>query len=342
MEGEGRIIKNRMICEPIPLQIDIEALGLTKDQILILSIAGSHMYGTSTPDSDEDYVGVYIPSKKQILLNQYPNQIPVPKESGLDCKIWSIHYFIDNICRGETMAIDLLHSPYDCWLLYNTQVWPWLVENKHKFYTKNMEAYTSYAMKQASKYGNKGSNIKTLKSVISFLENKEGFTVSLNINNKKLKDIWDDLPTGEHIHFIDPIDSNPYRMYQVCGAKFHETVKISYILNALKMKLTSYGNRAIIAEQNGGIDWKAISHAIRAAEQLYWILRYGSYSYPLKNADFITQVKMGKISLEMAYAVFEDYMNEIKIMTEKCNLPDNVDKKIWMDWLMKFLEGNLL
>lgn len=30
---------------------------------------GSHLYGTNTEDSDVDYKGVFLPSKKEILLD---------------------------------------------------------------------------------------------------------------------------------------------------------------------------------------------------------------------------------------------------------------------------------
>ena len=31
---------------------------------------GSHLYGTDTEDSDVDYKGVFLPAKKEILLNK--------------------------------------------------------------------------------------------------------------------------------------------------------------------------------------------------------------------------------------------------------------------------------
>jgi len=41
------------------------------EQGLIVKMAfGSHLYGTSTPESVLDYKGVFLPSKEQVLLGQ--------------------------------------------------------------------------------------------------------------------------------------------------------------------------------------------------------------------------------------------------------------------------------
>jgi predicted nucleotidyltransferase len=86
-------------------------LGITKDQIVILSVSGSNMYGTANENSDEDYLGVFMPTKDDILMNSVKKQVHLPKESGLDLQMWSIYYFLKLALQGETMAIDLLHSP---------------------------------------------------------------------------------------------------------------------------------------------------------------------------------------------------------------------------------------
>ena len=65
-------------------QIDFNQMGLGLNQIVVLSEAGSSMYGTTTPESDRDYLGIYVPTERQLLLNNYPKQVSLPKDSGLD------------------------------------------------------------------------------------------------------------------------------------------------------------------------------------------------------------------------------------------------------------------
>jgi hypothetical protein len=310
----------------------IDNLGIDLNNVIVLSEAGSSMYGTRTPESDQDYLGIYMPTERQLLLNDYPRQVSLPKDSGLDCQMWSIHHFLKLACQGETMAIDLLHAPTYCIVACNYDLWYDLVINRKMFYTKNMKAFVSYARKQAVKYGIKGTRIEAIETVLKYLEGVRMDT--------KLYEIWLGLPKGNHIHFLD---TEPYEMYQVAGQKFQETVTVGYIYSNLKKSLTRYGKRAMLARENKGIDWKAISHAIRCAEQVYDILKFGDYEYPLKNAGFIRGVKMGRWNFKtVVQPVLEEDMNDVEILMESSSLPDEVDKEYWNEWLIKLMRENVL
>ncbi len=321
-----------MICERGRHNIPLDDLGITKDQIIILSVAGSQMYGTATENSDKDYLGVFVPTKKDVLLGQIEHQIHLPKESGLDLQMWSIHYFLKLLLQGETMAMDLLHSPYHCWVYYNHDIWTIFRENRTSFYTKNMKAFISYARKQAAKYGVKGERIAALQEVISFLSGCD--------RERRLLEVWNSLPSPEHVHFLAADHPHGVRMYQVCGTKFQETVTVQYIYDRVRKTLSDYGKRAQMAADNEGIDWKAISHAIRAANQVYDILKHGGYSYPLTNAKFIKMVKLGKLPYEMAEAVLDDFLDEIEKLMEESDLPETSDivASHWENTIYDYME----
>lgn len=287
------------------------------------------MYGTDTILSDRDIIGVFIPTREEILLNNVKHHIPYKKENA-DVQLWSIYFFLNGLCKGDPLAIDLLHAPVDNWLLYNYKFWIDFVRNTTDFYTKGMDKFVNFARDQATVYGIKGSRMKELETVVKFLRKLPP--------DDRLYDHWDDLPKGE---FVYCIPSSPIKMYEVCNRKFQETVTILYILNNLEKRLTAYGKRAIMAKNNEGVDWKALSHAIRSAEQVYWVLKYGGYRYPLKNSHFIKLVKQGKIDFNMAQAVLEDYMTEIERLKKKSTLPETVDRKRWNKWLKTTIQKYL-
>lgn len=309
--------------------IPLDELGITKEQIVILSIAGSNMYGLATEDSDRDYLGIFLPTKEDILMNRVKKQIHLPKESGIDLQMWSIYYFLKLALQGETMAIDLLHAPYYCWVYYNPDLWNIFTNNKHMFYTKNMKSFVGYARTQAAKYGVKGNRIESLREVIKFLSGCD--------RERKLFEVWKSLPTPDHVHILN---EKPVKMYQVCGKKYQETVTVGYALDRLKKELQSYGDRAMKAANNEGIDWKAFSHAIRAANQVYDILTEGEYKYPLQNSKFIRMVKLGQIDYEMAEAVLSDYMDEIEKLMETSTLPETsvVAAYHWENGIMDYIK----
>ena len=320
------------------MEINLEEMDLEPDQIVVLSVAGSYLYGTDTLNSDKDYLGIYIPTERQLLLNDYPKQKSLPKKSGLDLQIWSIHYFMKLACQGETMAIDLLHAPDD-YIVMKNSTWDYLKRYRKRFFTKKMKSFVSYARKQAAKYGIKGTRIETLETVINAIKNVPIRGVWED-DVLRLKDIWHKLPKGDHIHFLD---TKPFRMYQVAGKKFQETVTIEYAINQLEKSLTEYGKRAMLAKENQGIDWKAISHAVRSIDQVHDILTFGDYEYPLRNADFIRNIKLGKLDFaEVVQPYLEEGMNEIEEMIEKSNLPDEVDKEFWNEWLIFEMKERVL
>ena len=91
--------------------------------IIVKMKFGSELYGTATPESDQDFKGVFLPTKEQVLLQRVPRSLifNTKKSTGaytvknssqdIDCEFYSLHYFIDLACKGETAALDMLHAP---------------------------------------------------------------------------------------------------------------------------------------------------------------------------------------------------------------------------------------
>lgn len=139
---------------------------------------GSHLYGTSTEDSDVDLKGVFLPTERQVLLNEVPkNYIYTTGDSSgkntstdVDVELFSIHYFIQLASEGQTIALDMLHAP-DEFIIEKTPIWDAIQKNKDKFYTKNLQAFIGYARSQASKYGIRAGRLGNIRQVINFLEN---------------------------------------------------------------------------------------------------------------------------------------------------------------------------
>ena len=303
---------------------------------------GSHLYGTNTPESDIDYKGVFLPTIDEIFLNRIPKSINTnSKKSGatskntkddIDCEIYSLHYFIQLACEGQTVALDMLHAP-DNMILETSDIWEEIVKNRSRFYTKNLKAFIGYARKQAAKYGIKGSRLNAAKEMMDLLASTS--------EEKRVADVWDKLPLGEHIHIIEP---NPHNIeqVQVCGRIIQATSRVKYALEIVKTFYDNYGARAEKAAKNEGIDWKAVSHAIRAAYQLKEILEDGTITFPLKEADYVKQVKTGELDYQTDVAVrLESLMDEVESLSLKSDLPEKVDRKFWDEFIINVI-GDML
>ncbi len=292
---------------------------------------GSNLYGTATKDSDTDYKGIYFPDieecilqkiKKSIINNTKKSSKEKNSLNDIDLEIYSLQYFLDLARQGQTVAIDMLHAP-DGWEEVSSFQWDFLKKNRSKFYTKNLSSLLGYAQHQAAKYGIKGSRIAILKEVLSFLRNKK--------EDEKLGPICLELQlfkNKEHTEITA-------EYFSVCSRKFQYTTKIGYVKSALQKILDNYGERAYAAEKNLGVDWKAISHAFRAAFQTKEIFETKNLIYPLKEKEFLLDLKLGKFHFlnDKIDEKLDSLIKECISLSEKSTFPINVDEFFWEKWL---------
>ncbi len=304
-------------------------------EVLMLCRFGSHLYGTDTPDSDTDYKGVFMPTSEMVLMGEIPKSINnnVKKPEGqkntsedIDYELYSLHYIIELACKGDTAALDMLHVNKEN-LLVSSDIWDSIIEQRSMFYTKDLTSFVEYARKQAAKYGIKGSRLNAAKEFIAMLSNESDHT-------KRVREIWDSLPVNEHAFFIEE-NANGIRQYQICGKIIQESVTFQYAQGIVLNYYQQYGKRAEQAAKNEGIDWKAVSHALRAAYQLKEIYKDGTITFPLKKAEFVKQVKLGKLDfLTQVQPKLENLISALELYVKRSTLPNSVDTEHWR-WFVR-------
>jgi hypothetical protein len=132
------------------------------------------------------------------------------------------------------------------------------------------------------------------------------------------------------------------RQYQVCGKSFQESATIGYVIPILEKFYNDYGHRAKLAAENKNIDWKAVSHALKAAYQTKEVLTENSISFPLRTADFLIKVKQGKLDyLSEVEPVIETLMEEVESLALTSKLPETVDRIFWDQFICETLEREL-
>jgi len=305
--------------------------------LIVRMIFGAHLYGTATAQSDIDYKGVFLPSREEILLGRIPK---CRRHTTGDCRSkntaqdvdeerYALHHFIELACQGEIVAMDMLHAPPDAWIAAS-DIWQQIVRHRHRFYSKNLAAFLIYARRQTGKYGIKGSRLHAAAAVLELLEKMD--------QKQKLRQVWDDLPRMEHCLELEPAP-NGLRHYRVCGKTFQESVSIGHVIPILQKFLDTYGQRAKRATENKEIDWKAISHALRAAIQTREILTDGKIHYPLRDAPYLTQVKEGRLDYTKEVApALEKLMDDVSRRIDDSNLPDQPDRTFWDDFICTTIE----
>lgn len=320
----------------------LEQLIKERNVILIMKF-GSHLYGCDTPASDQDFMGIFIPTPKEILLQRVPKHISItPKkdEQGIknskddiDITLFSLQYFIELCLKGETVGVDMLHGNEESIIYQNSKLWEFIQGERKSFYSKNLSMLTSYLRKQISKYGAKGSRIADARKVKSYLES----CLWSYGKYRSMEFIWKGLPEGEHIRFVMGGKNDGEEFYQVCGKKLQKTSKIAYCISQMESFIEKYGARALLAEKNEGIDFKAISHAMRYGLQLKELFQTGDIKFPLKDREFLLQIKNGELDYKTQVTPkLEAVIEDVEQLAKDSKYPEKAGRKYWEDFVADF------
>lgn len=288
---------------------------------------GSHLYGTATPTSDIDVRGVFIPSKRDILLGRIP-KTNREQEAGKeeDYELYSIHQFVKLACEGQTLAFDMLWAPASMTVRGDAaHVWDDLVSKRHMFISKRMNAFIGYARGQAAKYSLKGERLAKLEAFLGVLKSAQG---------DELWNIWDKLPKDD-----ERVNPQAIPELQIAGKWFGATTRINLVRTSIEGTIAAYGQRANASKE--GVDWKAMSHAVRVSLELHELLNTREIKFPLTYADSLLRIKQGLVPLETVHDYIDECLRSIEEIMSKSDLPETVDREFWDSWLLKTVEENI-
>jgi hypothetical protein len=110
------------------------------------TVVGSQAYGTNTPESDEDSVGVMIPGPE--YFQGFKRVEEFSDFEGVDRKIYAIHKAISLLLENNPNMLDLLWSPERC-IKMTSPWWERILEHREKFLSKKCRyTFSGYAIAQ--------------------------------------------------------------------------------------------------------------------------------------------------------------------------------------------------
>jgi hypothetical protein len=297
---------------------------------------GSHLYGTNTPTSDLDYKGVFLPAGRDILLQRVPKVIDKGTGSqhekntsdDVDDQAFPLQKFLQMVTSGDTVGTELLFAP-DFAIVEMHPDWEMIRESKHLLLNKQCKGFVGYCQRQAAKYGIKGSRMAACKGIYELLQEalaKHGTSV-------KLVEIADELGEFCATHDFAEIVNIPSQAgrellhLDVVDRKvpFTNTIKAAY--DIFRKVYDNYGHRTRAAMDNEGIDWKAVSHAIRVAGQAKELLLTGHITFPRPDAAFLLQVKRGELDYNDVAPTLERMVEEVDEASRASSLPGKSDNE---------------
>ncbi|MBX9831102.1 nucleotidyltransferase domain-containing protein [Candidatus Babeliales bacterium] len=309
-------------------------------EILVKMKWGSHLFGTATPTSDVDIKGIYLPSARDILLQQIK---PVVLEqrakkvgeknlpSDVDYELYSPEKYLMLLAQGQSVALEMLFTPDSALLQEPLPAWDEIKKLAPRILTKKSASFVGYCRQQANKYCLKGARLGAARRVLEVLvqaEKQHGSSAPLRL----IRDMLQSLVADNDFLALGG-DRPDLEYFEVTNKRALLNASIKSARQMVEKIIEEYGERATMAEHCDGADWKALSHAVRVGLQALEFLRDHTITFPLKRAEHIVAIKQGKVPFAQVVQEIEQLVVDVEVAAQNSKLPETCDQKIIDDFI---------
>lgn len=303
--------------------------------VICLIRHGSSLYGTNTPDSDLDLIGVYIPDPSAAALGLVKDKYEFgtsDKEAkntkdDIDETYISIGRFMERFISGDHRTFDMVHAdPKNT--LYATEEWYDIVSMRALMYTKDMGGITAYIRRECRSHGITGTRPVVINNIIDLLQDSLDAPSTVKKTQRRfmdfptlvdtLKNMATEYPSVVSI-LSDGLDDHDLPFISLAGSKFGMKSPLHQAVQSLTSK-NETANRRLAQNLDGvDVDWKSIHHAMRHAQQVIEVHNTGTLCYPLAGREHLKDVKAGLLPFQDVKDELEDLMetiDELELNTE--------------------------
>lgn len=299
------------------------------DNIILLTLGGSHAYGTNNENSDLDVRGCALNSKMQILTNENFEQFV---NEATDTTIYSFNKLISLLSNCNPNTIELLGNKPEHYL-YVSNIGKELINNSHLFLSKRATySFGGYATAQLRRLDNKAVRLVNqeqrerhiLNSIMNafhtFPEKYFHFeedNIRLYIDKSEQEEYDTEIFMDVNLHHY------PLRDYKSMWSEMNNVVK-DY------SKIGKRNKNAIEHNKLG----KHMMHLIRLYMMCLDILEHEKIvTYREKEHELLMDIRNGKFldvdrqPIPEFYEMVDDYEKKLEYAKNNTSLPDNPDYK---------------
>jgi hypothetical protein len=294
---------------------------------------GSHLYGTATPESDLDVKAVYLPSARDILLQRVRAAVTGQRDKAkgekntsadVDFEAYSPAKFLNLLIEGHTVALDMLFAPDSMMLDAPHPIWFEIKALAPRLFSRRTTGFVGYCRQQARKYGVKGERLSAVRLALDGLRDIEARYGS----NEKLDVAAEDVAALAAGHPLLGIVQLPEgsgflaTYFDIAGKKAIFSASIKAARSIAENLYNEFGDRTRAAEANQGVDWKAMSHAVRIARQAVEFLETRHVTFPRPEAVHLLAIKRGQVPYQAVGEEIETLLEAVERAAETCDLPE--------------------
>ena len=299
------------------------------DNIILLTLGGSHAYGTNNENSDLDVRGCALNSKMQILTNENFEQFV---NKATDTTIYSFNKLISLLSNCNPNTIEPLGNKPEHYL-YVSNIGKELINNSHLFLSKRAAySFGGYATAQLRRLDNKAVRLvnqeQRERHILNSIMNAyhtfpekyfyfEEDSIKLYIDKSEQEEYNTEIFMDINLHHY------PLRDYKSMWSEMNNVVK-DY------SKIGKRNKNAIEHNKLG----KHMMHLIRLYMMCLDILEHEKIvTYREKEHELLMDIRNGKFldvdrqPIPEFYEMVDDYEKKLEYAKNNTNLPDNPDYK---------------
>ena len=315
--------------------VTLRDIDLTVNNVLFGCRHGSHLYGTSVEDSDDDFKFVFVEEYERLIFDERRDTINLStgdadsKNTAVDAdfEFIELHKFLKDLISGQTYAVELLYSNEQNTVV-SMPLWQELL-NMHgekPLIEGDVKPFMGYCLAHVRKYSERIENFNKINEVYEAL--------CALPPKARVYDVVNEIPDNEVVRMFTKNvgtqdDLNEQRMIEIHDKQFNFQVKIDYMLPTIEKMVNQYGKR-VQRGAGDGVDWKSIYHTYRCIFELEELLSTGEIGFPLEKRDFLLNVRHGKVPYDQVVRELPELIDDVKQVDSV--LPERCDRDFWQSW----------
>ena len=279
---------------------------------------GSHLYGTNTPTSDEDFAGIFMPDENMVFGFERTEEVDLSVKSkredgkndkdAIDIKYYEFRKFVKLAMDNNPNIIEMMFVP-ESNIVFSSEYGKQLLNYAHLFPHAGLkQKFLGYAFSQKHKMVIRTESYHALENAKEWLNEyiktvEDGKILLVQLLDKCLPFFTvkgDNIKCG---------DLNFQRHFMLKKIKKMIDERLSKATNR-KDLLTTYG-----------YDTKFASHLVRLMLEGIELLKTGELHFPLKECNLILDIKNGKYKMTDVLKMAEDYEKQIEDVYITTQLP---------------------
>jgi len=306
---------------------------------LILKVrCGSHLYGTNTSESDEDFAGIFVPNAEYLigLKDIKSKEVDLGKikkdehgkntKDSIDFKVYFLEKFIRLALKNNPNILELLFVDEKNIVFINDEGRA-LVDLRYEFLSRHIKGrFLEYANAQRDKMVIKLDNYDKLNKAYDYICENEG----------RFRFLLELMEASPNILFVRKKD------YAIIGnINFPITVTLKRAKSIIHTRLAKFGSRQELISKYG-YDTKFASNLIRLLLEGGELLMTGNLEFPLKAKQLILDIRYGKYSMPEIIFLASRIEEGIEKYADIYKVPDEPNEELIEKFVIETHKGYIL